>query len=319
LADFQKIADAILQSCNPTSVPSLPYPSPTDVASCPPLHSTAGSAKVACPFPDCSVSVTHSFLRMHVGGHFIRGDRWQGQEKCDSSHFCLFCGNCDGTCVTTYKNGRIDSTCNLAYTSLKMTAAQKGSKANPCTNVPSPCPFKTCNRWVCSYALAEHVATHRVDMPPPHFKLLPKESQAVLDAFERTCRHPPADPSSRRVTDLPLAPAAVTNCTANTDNGTGSGSGSGSGTLSTSSSSGSSSNSSNSNSSSSASSSATSQSEFVPSEDVSDTGAITVHTRSAAAAKRPRTVRTAATNPRKRLKGKARARPGPGLDLTDSD
>ena len=311
LADFQKIANATLQACNPSSVPNLPYPSPTDVASCPLLHSTPGSAKIACPFPDCSVTVTHSFLRMHIGGHFILGDRWQGQEKCDGTLFCLFCGNCDGTCVTTYTGGRIESTCNLAYTSLKVTVARKGSKANPCTNVPSPCPLKTCKRWVCSYALVEHVATHRVNMPPPHFKLLPAESQAVLDAFKRSSRHRPVDPSSQRVTDLPLAPAAVTNCSASSGSGSGSG-----GVIFSSSSSSGSSNSSSSSSSSNSSSSATSQSEFVPSEDVSDTGATTVHTRSAAT-KRPRVVRTVASMFRKRPKGKERA--PRGLDLSDSD
>ena len=110
---------------------------------------------------------------------------------------------------------------------------------------------------------------------------------------------------------MPLAPAAVTNCSASS----GSGSGSGSVIFSSSSSSGSS-NSSSSSSSSNSSSSATSQSEFVPSEDVSDTGATTVHSRSAAT-KRPREMRTVASMFRKRPKGKERA--PRGLDLSDSD
>ena len=203
LADFQNIADATLQSCTPSSVPSLPYPSPTRVASCPHLHSAAGSAKIACPFPDYEGSIPHSLLRMHVGAHFIRRDRWQGQEECDGTLCCLFCGNSDGTCVTTLTGGHIESTCNLAYTSLKVSVARQASKRNPCTDVPSPCPLKTCIRWVCSYALAEHVATHRIEMPPPRFKLPPSKSQAVLDAFNRTCQRPRAKQSSPRGSDLP--------------------------------------------------------------------------------------------------------------------
>ena len=144
-----------------------------------------------------------------------------------------------------------------------------------------------------------------------HGKVRLVYTTAVLDAFKRSSRHRPVDPSSQRVTDLPLAPAAVTNCSASS----GSGSGSGSVIFSSSSSSGSS-NSSSSSSSSNSSSSATSQSEFVPSEDVSDTGATTVHTRSAAT-KRPRVVRTVASMFRKRPKGKERA--PRGLDLSDSD
>ena len=144
-----------------------------------------------------------SLLRVHGGAHFIRHDRWQGQEECDGTLFCLFCGNCDGTCVTTLTGGHIESTCNLAYTSLKVSVARQASKRNPCTDVPSPCPMKTCTRWVCSYALAEHVATHRIEMPPPRFKLPPSKSQAVLDAFNRTCQRPRAKQSSPRGSDLP--------------------------------------------------------------------------------------------------------------------
>ena len=93
LADFQNIADATFETLS--SVPSLPSPGPTRVASCPHLHSAAGSAKIACPFPDCEVSMPHSLLRMHVGAHFIRHHRWLDQKECDSTLFFLFFGNFD--------------------------------------------------------------------------------------------------------------------------------------------------------------------------------------------------------------------------------
>ena len=118
-----------------------------------------------------------------------------------------------------------------------------------------------------------HMVTHRMEMPAPHFKLPPKESQAVLCALKRTSQHqePLAKQSDQRASSLSLAPAAVTTTSRGRDSPC-------VGSHRSSSSSGSPSN--IIGSSSNSSSRATSQSEFVPAADSCDMGATLVDTRS---------------------------------------
>ena len=171
------MSQALLAAPKPDSVPDIPYPSVSCADSCDRLKSAPGSKRVDCRFPGCGHSTIHALLRGHVGGHFLLGHRWEGQADGDPHLFCLFCGSCDGRCETTLRaNGRVHSTCELAYLKLQVKSASKISKSNPCTNVPVKCSLRTCQKWMCPThrrSITSSV-THRCHPLTPLFQILKK-------------------------------------------------------------------------------------------------------------------------------------------------
>ena len=191
---------ALLAAPKPDSVPDIPYPSLSCANSCDRLKSAPGSKRVDCRFPGCGHSTIHALLRGHVGGHFLLGHRWEGQADGDPHLFCLFCGSCDGRCETTLRaNGRVHSTCGLAYFKLQVKSASKISKSNPCTNVPVKCSLRTCQKWMCSYASEKHIQQCHTQMPPPYSPIPDSEKELVLNHFGKV-------PKRKRCPDAPCLP-----------------------------------------------------------------------------------------------------------------
>ena len=297
-----QMSQVLLTAPKPDTVPDIPYPSLPCADSCAQLKSAAGSTRVDCPFPDCEFSTMHALMRGHIGGHFLQGHRWEGQKDGDPHLFCLFCGSCDGQCLNKVRNGRVDSTCALAYPKLRVSSAQKSSKSNPCSNVPVRCPVQTCQKWPCSYALEHHIKQCHPQMAPPYTPVPDGEKEQVLNRFG-TVRNRNPRPDTPCLPHPSPTTGPAPQLSANSDSGSGSTS-----TSATSSSS------SSTSTSTSATSGASSASDYIPSgaasEGVSDAAVRPARTR---ASKRKHVA--GKVRPKPKSKGKQRQ----GEPCTDSE